>query len=98
MESVFNKTTEQPRNDFLRNTDSTDYTDVRKAFLSISIREIRGIRVQKNYAARITTESPWSLNPHFTIQNSQRNNRLYPTSNPQIAELKSTYDGIRIHK
>ena len=25
-----------PRNDFLRNTDSTDNTDVRKAFLSIT--------------------------------------------------------------
>ena len=43
---MFNKTTEQPRDGFLMNTDSTDYTDVRKAFLSISIREIRGIRVQ----------------------------------------------------
>ena len=28
------------------NTDSTDYTDVRKGFLLIIIREIRGIRVQ----------------------------------------------------
>ena len=27
---------ELPRNDFLRNTDSTDNTDVRKAFLSIT--------------------------------------------------------------
>ena len=37
---------ELPRNDFLMNTDSTDYTDARKGFLLIIIREIRIIRVQ----------------------------------------------------
>ena len=31
---------------FLTNTDSTDYTDVRKAFLLIIIRKLRVIRVQ----------------------------------------------------
>ena len=46
MESVFNKTTEQPRDGFLTNTDSTDNTDGRKAFLSITIRKIRIIHVQ----------------------------------------------------
>ena len=46
VESVFNKTTEQPRDGFLTNTDSTDNTDVRKGFLLITIRKIRVIRVQ----------------------------------------------------
>ena len=37
---------ELPRNDFLRNTDSTDYTDVGQRAFQYLIRKIRVIRVQ----------------------------------------------------